>query len=277
MEDNSSKEEVQYMTFRFACAAGVCSLALSLPLLAGKKSVDCGKGQSLNSAAQEASPGDTITFTGVCKENVTVLTSGITLAGDSNAAIQSPSSSQDALLINGAQRVTLMNFTVQNGANGIHAQGVAGIILQNITAQNNAVTGIFVAGNSSASISNSSVLNNAVDGVDAEDSSSLIFTGSFTARGNMVFGINLGATSSATLNSATITASQNVLGIQVSLSSSMFLGDPGCTINAINNFTTGLTVGWGRIFSTSAGKLWPRETESLSFRVRGSTWTPPRL
>ena len=171
------------MTFRLTCAALVCVLALNVPAFAGKKSVDCGKGQSLNSAVQQASPGDTITFAGVCKENVTVLTSGITLAGDSNAAIQSPSSSQDALVINGAQRVTLTNFTVQNGANGIHAQCVAGIILQNITAQNNAVTGIFVAGDSSASISNSVALNNGVDGVDAEDSSSLIFTGSFTGAG----------------------------------------------------------------------------------------------
>ena len=178
---------------------------------AGKKSVDCGKGQSLNNAVQQSSPGDTITFTGVCKESVTVATSGITLTGDGNAVIQSPSPSQDSLIIDGVQRVTLTRFTVQNGANGIHAQGVAGIILENITAQNNAVAGIFVVGNSSASITNGSALNNGVDGVDAEDSSSLIFTGSFTAQGNMVFGINLGATSSATLNSATITASQNVL------------------------------------------------------------------
>ncbi|HYK61559.1 MAG TPA: right-handed parallel beta-helix repeat-containing protein, partial [Bryobacteraceae bacterium] len=139
-----------------------------------------------------------------------------------------------------------------NGANGIHAQGVAGIILENITAQNNAVTGIFVVGDSSASISNSSALNNGVDGVDAEDSSSLIFTGSFTAQ---VFGINLGATSSATLNSATNTASQNVLGIQISLSSGMFLADPGCTINAVNNFTTGLTVVSGAHLFNFGGKI----------------------
>jgi len=137
---------------------------------AGKKSVDCGKGQSLNNAVQQSSPGDTITFTGVCKESVTVATSGITLTGDGNAVIQSPSPSQDSLIIDGVQRVTLTRFTVQNGANGIHAQGVAGIILENITAQNNAVTGIFVVGDSSAFISNSSALNNGVDGGDAEDS-----------------------------------------------------------------------------------------------------------
>ena len=131
------------MAFRLNCAVVVCALALNVPVLAGKKSVDCGKGQSLNNAVQQSSPGDTITFTGVCKESVTVVTSGIALTGDGNAVIQSPSPSQDSLIIDGAQRVTLTRFTVQNGANGIHAQGVAGIILENITAQNNAVTGIF--------------------------------------------------------------------------------------------------------------------------------------
>lgn len=110
-------------------------------------------------------------------------------------------------------------------------------------------------GDSSASISNSSALNNGVDDVDAEDSSSLIFTGLFTAQGNMVFGINLGAASSAALNAATITASQNVLGIQISLSSGMFLADPGCTINAVNNFTTGLTVVSGAHLFNFGGKI----------------------
>ena len=62
------------------------------------------KRTSLNNAVQQASSGDTITFTGVCKESVTVATSGITLTGDGNAVIQSPSPSQDALIVDGAQR-----------------------------------------------------------------------------------------------------------------------------------------------------------------------------
>jgi hypothetical protein len=173
------------------------------------------------------------------------------------------------------QGVNLQNFTVRNGNNGIHVKHVGGVIMQNVTVQHNAVTGIFVEGNSSASISNGSSADN---GVDAEDSSWLIFTGTFSVQGNGVFGLNLGASSSATLNSATFTASQNVLGIQISLSSSMFLADPGCTINAVNNFTTGLTVVSARICSILAGKSWLPGTESTvsrSSRARGSTWMPP--
>lgn len=243
------------MKRNFHSAIILSGLALSFPLLAGKKSVDCSKGQSLNSAAQQASPGDSIAFTGVCKETVMISTSGITVTGGAGAAIQSPSTSQDALTIDGAQRVILQSFSVQNGNNGIHAQDLAGIILQNISVQNNAATGIFVEGDSSAAISNSSSSGNSVDGVDAEDSSSLIFTGTFVAQSNGVFGLNLGTSSSATLNSATITASQNVLGIQVSLSSSMFLADPGCSVNAVNNITTGLTIVSGAHFFNFGGKV----------------------
>lgn len=117
------------------------------------------------------------------------------------------------------------------------------------------LTGIFVEGNSSASIANSAAINNGLDGIDAEDSSSLIFTGTFLTQGNAVFGLNLGASSSATLNSAVLTATQNVLGIQVSVASSMFLADPGCTINAVNNFTTGLTVVSGAHLFDFGGKI----------------------
>ena len=243
------------MRIRIAFALIAAGIPLTIPAWATPKSVDCGKGHSLNPAVQAASAGDTITFTGVCSEAVVVTTSGITVAGEPGSVIQAPSPSQDVLTIDGAQRVTLRSFTVQNGNYGIHVEQVGGIILQNVTVQRNAVTGVFVEGNSSASISNSSTLNNGIDGIDAEDSSSFIFTGSFTTEGNGVFGLNLGATSSATLNSATINASGNVLGIQISLSSSMFLADPGCTINAVNNFTTGLTVVSGAHLFDFGGKI----------------------
>jgi len=56
---------------RFASTA-LLALVFQAPLLADRKSVDCNKGQSLNNAVQGLSPGDTLTFTGVCRENVTV-------------------------------------------------------------------------------------------------------------------------------------------------------------------------------------------------------------
>lgn len=218
------------------------ALTLHLPLLADKKSVDCGKGQSLNAAVQGQNPGDTLTFTGTCHENVVITVSGITLVGQGTAVISPPSTAKDALTIAGAQRVTLQGFTVQNGSNGVHATGGAGITLQGVTVQNNAVTGILVEGSSSAYISGSKSTGNGLDGMDVENTSSVIFNGNFLAQSNGVFGINLGTSSSATVNAATVSANQNVLGIQVSLSSSWFLSNPGATVNTLNNATVGLTV-----------------------------------
>src|SRR5215471_21058960 len=151
---------------------------------AGKKSVDCGKGQSLNNAVQRSSPGDTITFTGVCKESVTVVTSGITLTGDGNAVIQSPSPSQDALIVDGAQRVTLTRFTVQKRRQWNSCPRRRRDYPRKHHRSKQRRHRHFPVGDSSASIS-SSALNNGVDDVDAEDSSPLIFTGLFTAQGNM--------------------------------------------------------------------------------------------
>lgn len=221
----------------------ICStIALNFPLLASKKFVDCSKGQSLNAAVQNLDSGDTLTFAGVCRENVLVTVSGITLAGQGPAVISSPTASHDALVINGVQRVGLQNFTVQNGNFGIHALGGAGIVMQNIVAQNNAQTGILVEGASSAYISNTTTQNNGLHGIDAENTSSLIFSGNFLSQQNGVFGINVAVTSSATLNTGTVTAQQNALGIQVSITSSFFLGSPAATLKALNNFSVGLTM-----------------------------------
>lgn len=217
-------------------------LALACPLLAGKKSIDCGKGQDLNAALQNLSPGDSLTFSGVCHQSVSIATSGITLTGQNGATIAPPAQTSDALAISGAQRVTLQNITIQNGLNGLHLTGNASATLQGVTTQSNAVDGMLIEGSSSAYIANSNSLNNGLDGMDVENTSSVIFNGNFLAQNNLVFGINLGATSSATVNAATVSANQNTLGIQASLSSSWFLSNPGATVITNNNATVGLTI-----------------------------------
>jgi len=219
----------------------VSLLEFHLPVLAASKFVDCGKGQNLNGALQGLSAGDTVTFTGVCNQNVTIATSGITLIGQSGATISSPSPNSDALTIGGAQQVTIQSFTVQNGAFGIHVHGGASVTMKSIVAQSNAQTGILIEGSSSAYVSACTSENN-FNGMDVENTSSVIFNGNFSAERNFVFGINLGASSSATVNAATVGASRNTLGIQISLSSSWFFSNPAATVQANNNATVGLTV-----------------------------------
>ncbi|MDE3198714.1 MAG: hypothetical protein KGN84_20370 [Acidobacteriota bacterium] len=242
--------------------AALFVIALQSPLLADRKFTDCGKGQGLNAALQHLSDGDTLMFTGVCRENVSISTSGIVLIGQNGATIAPPKQTADALTVSGAQRVTLQNITVQNGINGLHLTGGASVTLQNITAQSNAVDGMLVEGSSSAYIAGSSAVNNGLDGLDVENTSSAIFNGNFLAQSNLVFGINLGTTSSATVNAATVTADQNTLGIQVSVTSSWFLSNPGAAVVTNNNATVGLTVvsgshlfAFGGTISTSGNGL----------------------
>ena len=230
-------------------------IALNTPLLADKKSIDCTKGQNLNEAVQKLSAGDTLTFSGTCNEAVTIATPGITLTGLNGAVIAAPAQTADAFTVTGAARVTLRNFTVQNGLNGVHLTGGASVTMQGLTVQNNAVDGILVEGSSSAYVSGSSALNNGLDGLDVENTSSVIFNGNFTAQNNAVFGINLGTTSSATVNAATVTANQNALGIQVSITSSWFLSNPAAAVVANNNLTVGLTVVSGSHLFAFGGSL----------------------
>jgi len=66
-------------------------------------------------------------------------------------------------------------------------------------------------------------------------------SGSLTAAGNRVFGINVNG-SSITFSRATVSVTGNALGIQIATSANAFLNDPFTVINVNNNLSTGLTV-----------------------------------
>lgn len=242
------------MKTRLSVPLLLCVLAVNAPLLAEKKSVDCNKGQSLNHALKNIGPDETLTFTGTCQESLTLAVSGVTILGEGNAVI-SGESSADVISINGLQRITLQDFTVQNGKNGIHASGGAAIALKNIGAQNNAQTGILVESSPSVSMSNVTSQNNHLHGIEIESGSSLTGDGNILVQGNSVFGFNLATSSSATLKSGTLTAQQNVLGIQISINSGFFLASPAAAVKALNNFTVGLTMVSGAHFFSFGGNV----------------------
>jgi hypothetical protein len=56
-----------------------------------------------------------------------------------------------------------------------------------------------------------------------------------------VFGINVNG-SAMTISQATVSATGNVLGVQIGTNANAFLADPASTINANNNLATGLTI-----------------------------------
>src|SRR5215467_14635692 len=110
------------------------------------RNVDCPK-QSLGDAVGKADPGDTLRVTGICHERVVITTDRLTIDGQGAAVIDGGGSGggefSAAILIDGAQGVTVRGFTVHNSSNGILGKSNAGFKVQNTRIQDNAREGIF--------------------------------------------------------------------------------------------------------------------------------------
>ncbi len=219
---------------------------LSVGLLVGgtaahaeKTAIDCSKGSLADAVAGVKEKDLTIEFTGVCAGPIVIRTDGLTLQGVGAAVIDG--GGQSALTIAGASGVTLSDFDVRNGLNGIVGLDGAHLVVNRVISHDNLVFGIALQTGSSATLTDVSTTHNGVFGLDVDTGSAATVTGAFTASTNRVFGINVNG-SSITFARATVTASANALGIQIATNANAFLNDSATTINATDNFSTGLTV-----------------------------------
>ena len=199
--------------------------------------LDCSK-KSLADAVKN--PKDlTINFTGVCPGPILIQTDGLTLKGIGTAIIDG--GGQDALTIMGASNVSLSDFEVRNGRNGIAAVNGAHLTLSGVSSHDNLVFGITIQTGSSAVITNVAITHSGLHGFDVQTGSAVTVTGTFTSSSNTVFGINING-SSITFAKATVTANGNALGIQIATNSNAFINDAATVINASSNLSTGLTI-----------------------------------
>lgn len=224
---------------RLNCIFAALVLA-GVPLSAATVSVDCSRGQSLQSAINGAWPGTTLHISGNCSGAVVINTKNLTLLSYDKAIIDGQT--KDAVTVNGPASVAFIGLTIQHGRNGITGQSGAQLTLQHTAVQNNSSNGIFLAGSSSATISDSSTNGNGTNGLDAEASSSVILTNTYSSDENGVFGVNINASSSLTFSNAQVMVSRNILGIQIGTSAAAFISDPLTTITVKDNGSTGLTI-----------------------------------
>lgn len=223
---------------RVLCVS-LCLLNVASVANAAKGFVDCAK-RSLADAVSDVKEKDlTIQFTGVCQGPVVITADGLSLTGVGTAVIDG--GGDDAVTVAGATRVTLANFAVRNGLNGIVGINGAHLTLNGVSSEDNAVFGITLQTTSSAVLTNVTANHNGVHGFDVETGSSATVTGSLTASDNGVFGINVNG-SSITFAQANVAANGNALGIQIATGASAFLNDRNTAIAANNNFSVGLTV-----------------------------------
>ena len=228
----------------------MCVLGGAAAVSADDRPIDCSRkslAEALNDDGNRGRGRDrddgeerTIRFTGVCAGPIVIRTDGISLTGVGTAIIDGGAAA-DAVTIAGASRVSLANFEVRNGVNGILATNGAHITLDAVNAHDNFVFGISLQTASSAVLSDVTTSHNGVHGLDLETGSAAEVTGSLTVAGNRVFGVNVNG-SSITFSRATASVSGNALGIQIATSANAFINDRDTVINVVNNFSTGLTV-----------------------------------
>ena len=244
-------------------------------------SVTC-PGQSLQSAINSAVPGDTVTVSGTCSENILVRNEKqrITIdgagAGAGTKATINGTAGSPTVNVRG-KGILLQNFTITGGSNGIYVNrgsnavinnntiqnsngnGVvvdelAFSVITNNTIQNNPEAGVVVSENSAARIgfnldsessaSANTIQNNAGRGITVDNGSSARIIGN-TISGNGQEGVVVERDSSADIASNAINSNQSD-GVIVESDSSVMLGeDSGTTIYELSNSTSVSNTGFG--------------------------------
>ena len=218
----------------------VVLLLASTPVLAENHQVNCDHGESLATALEQATPGETIQVSGTCQEAVMIIADRITIDGGGSAILDGRGA--DVVTADGVRGVTLTGLTVRQGLNGVVAKGGAHLKLTSVTTQHNLVSGLRVDGHSSVELRDCTTYNNGVNGLEVDRASEVKVTGAFRSQGNGVFGISLLNTSSLVFANATATSTNNTLGIAVGLNSGASIADAATTVNTSDNLTTGFTV-----------------------------------
>jgi hypothetical protein len=215
--------------------------------------VDCGK-ESLSAAVEAFRDKDpVISFTGVCPGPIVIRIDGISLKGVDTAIIDG-GGQHDVITVVGAGRVTLAEFEVRNGRNGIVAVNGAHLSLSDLNVHDNLVRGISLQTGSTAVLTDVTTRLNGLHGLDLQTGSSATVTGTLTASENRVFGINVNG-SAITFSLATVTAGRNALGVQIATNANAFLNDSSTVINATENLATGLTVVSGAHLVSFGGRI----------------------
>jgi parallel beta-helix repeat protein len=134
----------------------------------------CGQQRTISGAVQRLEPGDTLSVSGACSENVQIpeQVSNITLDGQGTATINGPNASSSTITVRG-DGITIRNFaSISGGETGITVtRGAAALIDSNVI-QNTGTNGIVVTQSSSARIINNTIQGNPQEGILINESSS---------------------------------------------------------------------------------------------------------
>ena len=110
--------------------------------------VDCDSGGKIMEALSKARPGDTVLTSGTCNEHVNIAPEQvrITLDGQKKTTLKHPGGEQTSphALYNRGKEITIKNFTVTGGLDGIHLSGPASAVLDGNVVVDNKGRGIHI-------------------------------------------------------------------------------------------------------------------------------------
>lgn len=201
--------------------------------------LDCSRRSLADAVAHVHGKDAIITFTGVCAGPILIRAEGVTLQGVGDAIIDG--GGQDAVTIAGAGRVSLAGIDIRNGLHGVVAANGAHVSLTDLNVHHNLVSGVSVQTGSSAALAHVTTAQNGLHGLEVQGGSAAMVSGTLSATGNRVFGINING-SSITFSRAAVSAAGNALGIQIATGADAFIADADTVINATDNLATGLTI-----------------------------------
>jgi hypothetical protein len=175
-------------------------LASAVAAYADTTVVDCSK-KSLAEAVRDATDKNPIVvFSGVCAGPILITIDGLTLRGVGTAVIDGAGGI--ALTVAGASRVSLIDFAVTNGLNGIVVRNGAHISLSGVNAHDNSGSGILIQSASSAILTNVLATGNGGIGLAVDDGAGVIVSAS-TVTANVTRDLQLTFGSRATVQALT--------------------------------------------------------------------------
>jgi hypothetical protein len=133
--------------------------------------------ESLRAALQEARPGETLRFTGVCEEIIRIPTDRLTLIGVGHAELTGSGRDTPVLTIAGRQQVVIKNIIVSRGQDGVLVEGGSSVLLERVKALGNADDGFQIAEESTAQFNSCTARRNGGNGFFVLDGSVATFQG----------------------------------------------------------------------------------------------------
>lgn len=223
---------------------------------AGTIKLACNGKNTIGNAVKKLKPGDILSVSGTCNENVEIgpELSRITLDGQGKATVSGPDAKINTITVMGRE-VTIKGFTIRGGRRGIAVtRGGAAVIDGNVIENVAGDFGIQVSQGSTARIINNTIRNNPGNGINVS-ASSFAFIGFLTtleptARPNTIqnngtAGINVGRSAAARIHGNTITDNKTA-GVlvnrasQVDIGSNNISGNGGDGILVVGNSSVNL-------------------------------------